>query len=416
MKKKIDYIPRILENEVRNYINSPEIIAIIGPRQCGKTTLLNHIAASIKSTKITVIDFEDRDILNLFMNDIKAFVALYVQGQEYLFIDEFQYASQGGKHLKYIYDHFPIKTFISGSSSTELSLQSIQYLVGRIFVFNLYPLSFSEFLAFKAPKLSQILDQQGYISQEIIQKVNRYYTDFQIYGGYPRVALSYSNDEKETVIKNIYNTYLLREINQILNYQDEFKLTKLINALALQIGSNINYNELSTLTGFNHKELLEALDILEKTFVLQKSTPFFTNKRLELIKSPKFFFIDNGFRNMAIKNFLPSPNRTDLGALNENFIAAELVKKGYPIRYWRTKSKAEVDFILEDQGEIVPLEVKTNLNKASVSKSFRSFFEKYTPGCGYIASHQLYDDVKINDIIVKIVPHWYIDYLDIGSG
>jgi predicted AAA+ superfamily ATPase len=108
------------------------------------------------------------------MNDIKAFVELYVQGQTYLFIDEFQYASQGGKHLKYIYDHFSSKTFIRGSSSTELSLQSIQYLVGRIFVFNLYPLTFSEFLRFKAPKLSQILGRQGSLSLEIIQKVNRY--------------------------------------------------------------------------------------------------------------------------------------------------------------------------------------------------------------------------------------------------
>jgi predicted AAA+ superfamily ATPase len=115
---------------------------------------------------------------------------------------------------------------------------------------------------------------------------------------------------------------------------------------------------------------------------------------------------------MALKNFLPSPNRTDLGALNENFIAAELVKKGYPIRYWRTKSKAEVDFIIEDKGEMIPLEVKSNLNKASVSKSFRSFIEKYTPSRAYITSHQLYDDVKINDITVKIVPHWCINYMD----
>lgn len=409
MKKNYNYIPRNLEHEILKYLKSPEIIAIVGPRQCGKTTLLNHIATDLKSAKITVIDFEDREMLNLFMNDIKSFAELHVQGQEYLFIDEFQYASQGGKHLKYLYDRFDIKIFITGSSSTELSLQSIQYLVGRIFVFNLYPLSFSEYLSFKAPKLGKIIKKQNHISQEIIQNVNRYYNDFQIYGGYPRVALSLSNEEKETVIKNIYNTYLLREINQILNYSDEFKLTKLINAIALQIGANVNYNELSTLTGFTYRELLEALDILEKTFVLNKSLPFFKNKRLELVKSPKFFFIDNGFRNMALKNFLPQPNRTDLGALNENFIAAELVKKGHLIRYWRTKSKAEVDFIIEKEGEIIPLEVKSNLGKPAVSKSFRSFLEKYTPLRGYIASQQLQDEVTIMDIPIKIFPHWYVE-------
>ena len=409
MLEKEHYIPRILENRIDDYVKSPEIIAIIGPRQCGKTTLLHHIAANLNFTKTGIIDFEDRDELNLFMHDIKAFANLHVKGQNFLFIDEFQYATGGGKNLKYIYDHFPVKIFITGSSSTELSVQSIQYLVGRIFVFNLYPFSFKEYLRFKEPKLEQLIDGRPKIGPEIIKRTNSHYADFQIYGGYPRVALSSTNQEKETVIKNIFNTYLLREINQILNYRDEFKLTRLINALALQIGSSTNYNELSSVTGFKHKELLEAIDILEKTFVIHRSTPFYKNKRLELVKSPKFFFVDNGFRNMAIKNFLPASSRTDIGALNENYIATELVKKGYSIRYWRTKSKAEVDFIIEDQGDVIPLEVKTTLNKPSVSRSFRSFLEKYQPPRGYITSQQLYDDISVNDIPVSIVPHWYLD-------
>jgi predicted AAA+ superfamily ATPase len=409
MLEKEHYIPRILENRIDDYVKSPEIIAIIGPRQCGKTTLLHHIAANLNFTKTGIIDFEDRDELNLFMHDIKAFANLHVKGQNFLFIDEFQYATGGGKNLKYIYDHFPVKIFITGSSSTELSVQSIQYLVGRIFVFNLYPFSFKEYLRFKEPKLEQLIDGRPKIGPEIIKRINSHYADFQIYGGYPRVALSSTNQEKETVIKNIFNTYLLREINQILNYRDEFKLTRLINALALQIGSSTNYNELSSVTGFKHKELLEAIDILGKTFVIHRSTPFYKNKRLELVKSPKFFFVDNGFRNMAIKNFLPASSRTDIGALNKNYIATELVKKGYSIRYWRTKSKAEVDFIIEDQGDVIPLEVKTTLNKPSVSRSFRSFLEKYQPPRGYITSQQLYDDISVNDIPVSIVPHWYLD-------
>jgi len=258
--------------------------------------------------------------------------------------------------------------------------------------------------------LGKFLTATPEVGPEIIKRINSYYADFLIYGGYPRVVLSSSDSEKETVIRNIFNTYLLREINQILNYSDEFKLTRLINALALQVGSTVNYNELSTLTGYNYKELLEALDILEKTFVVVRSVPFYKNKRLELAKSPKFFFIDNGFRNMAIKNFLPAPNRTDMGALNENFIAKELVKNGFPIRYWRTKSKAEVDFIVEDQGEIIPVEVKTTLNKPAVSRSFRSFLDKYSPSRGFITSNQLLDEVSINNIPINIVPHWCLDF------
>ncbi|MBW1788513.1 MAG: DUF4143 domain-containing protein [Deltaproteobacteria bacterium] len=93
--------------------------------------------------------------------------------------------------------------------------------------------------------------------------------------------------------------------------------------------------------------------------------------------------------------------------MNENFIATELVKNGYATRYWRTKSKAEVNFIIEDQGEIIPLEVKTTLSKPTVSRSFRSFLEKYEPPRGVITSRQLYDEVSINGIPVKMVPHWY---------
>lgn len=408
MRRVENYIPRFLEAKIETVMKSPEIIAIIGPRQCGKTTLMYHIAENLDSDKISIIDFEDRDELNLFTHDIKAFAGLHVKGQEYVFIDEFQYAADGGKNLKYIYDKFPAKIFITGSSSTELSVQSIQYLVGRIFVFNLYPLSFTEYLNFKNPKLDKVLIELSELSDEIIKRVNSYYADFQIYGGYPRVVLSSTNEEKETVIKNIFNTYLLREINQILNFRDEFKLIRLISALALQIGSSVNYNELSSVTGFNYKDLLEAIGILEKTFVIERSTPFYKNKRLELVKAPKFFFIDNGFRNMAIKNFMPVLSRTDVGALNENFIATELVKKGCSIRYWRTKSKAEVDFIIEDRGEVIPVEVKTTLNKPSISRSFRSFLDKYSPSQGFIASSQLYDKIRINDVTVTIVPHWYL--------
>lgn len=409
MRKVNDYIPRLLESDIASVINSPEIIAIIGPRQCGKTTLMYHIADQLGSSKISIIDFEDRDELNLFVHDVKAFADLHVKGQEYVFIDEFQYATEGGKNLKYIYDNYPAKLFITGSSSTELSVQSIQYLVGRIFIFNLYPFSFREFLNYRDPKLSRLLAQTSDLGPEIIKRTNSYYAEFNIYGGYPRVVLSSTNNEKETVIKNIFNTFLLKEINQILNYRNEFKLTKLISALSLQIGNSVNYNELSAVTGFNYKELLEAIDILEKTFVIIRSSPFFKNKRLELVKSPKFFFVDNGFRNMAIKNFLQPSNRTDIGALNENFIASELVKQGYPIHYWRTKSKAEVDFIIEKQGEVIPIEVKTTLKMPSMSRSYRSFLEKYSPLRGFITSNQLYDEIRINDITVSIVPHWYLD-------
>src|SRR3989338_2933058 len=134
------YISRILESELKKYLNKREIVAVVGPRQCGKTTLLKHIFNDLKNA--IFLDFEDRETLELFNEDVKSFADLYVRKYNYLLIDEFHYAKEGGKNLKYIYDNYKIKIIISGSSVSNLSIQSIKYLVGRVFVFNLYQFSF----------------------------------------------------------------------------------------------------------------------------------------------------------------------------------------------------------------------------------------------------------------------------------
>ena len=123
MNDATEYIPRDLEKDLESALSMPEIVAVVGPRQCGKTTLLQHIARKFDPADRILVDFEDRDDLHLFVSDIKGFAELYVKGRNYLFIDEFQYAADGGKNLKYLYDHFSVKIFITGSSATELSVQ-----------------------------------------------------------------------------------------------------------------------------------------------------------------------------------------------------------------------------------------------------------------------------------------------------
>ncbi|MFH1636802.1 MAG: ATP-binding protein [Candidatus Woesearchaeota archaeon] len=373
-----------MEREVRKYLKTKEILAVVGARQSGKTTLLKHIFKGLKNA--VFLDFEDRETLELFNEDIKSFIGLYVKGYNYLFIDEFQYAQEGGKNLKYIYDNHKTKIIISGSSVSGLSIQSIKYLVGRIFVFNLYPFSFGEYLSYKEPELYNNVYTKRKLSKPVIQKILPYFNEFCIFGGYPRVILTPDMEEKKIVLRNIYNTYFLKEIKEILNLPDDHKLSKLINALALQIGNLMNYNELSDLSGFKYKELLNYINILEKTFICIKSQPFYKNKRTELIKSPKIFFLDNGFRNTIIKNFQPLKNRQDKGSLYENFIASEILKKSLDVKYWRTKSKAEVDFIIEKNGGIIPVEIKSGLKKTKLTKSFQSFIEKYQPKKGFVFS------------------------------
>ncbi len=383
------YINRFLEGEIYKYLGKREILAIVGSRQCGKTTLLKHIFQDLKNALF--LDFEDRETLELFNEDIKSFIELYVKKYEYLFIDEFQYAREGGKNLKYIYDNYKTKLVISGSSVSSLSIHSIKYLVGRVFVFNLYPFSFDEYLKYKEPELYHIY-AKGSLTGPVIGKILPYFEEFCIYGGYPRVILSSDKEEKETILRNIYNTYLLKEIRDILNLPDDYKLGKLISALALQVGNMLNYNELSGITGLKHNELLNHLNILEKTFITLRSRPFYTNKRTELVKTPKIFFLDNGFRNIVSKNFQPLKNRPDKGMLYENFVASEIAKKGFEVRYWRTKSKAKVDFIIEKNGKLFPVEVKSDLTKPKLTKSYQSFLEKYNPETGIVLSENLFKE------------------------
>ena len=400
------YINRLLEKQIQKYLRTREIVAVIGARQCGKTTLLEHVFKDLKDA--IFIDFEDREKLELFENDIEIFIKLYVKDYKFLFIDEFQYAREGGKKLKYIYDKHKTKIIISGSSSSELSIQSVQYLTGRIFIFQLNPLSFEEFLFYKNKKLLTEVFFNETHSKPIIEKFNEYLNEFIVFGGYPRVVTSESEEEKKTVLKNIYNTYFLKEIKQILNLSSDYKLSKLINALALQVGGMLNHNELCSTTGFSYHELVKHLNILNKTFITLESRPYYNNPRTELVKVPKVFFLDSGFRNTVIDNFQKTDIRSDSGSLRENFFASELVKKEIQLKYWRTKSKAEVDFVVQKNGSTFPVEVKSKLVQPKITKSFRSFIEKYKPKQGYIASEGLFANKEVCGTLVKWVPLYHI--------
>ncbi len=401
------YVNRTLENQIIKYLGKREIVAVVGPRQCGKTTLLKHIFRNLKNA--VFIDFEDREKLELFTADINSFIELYVKPYKYLFIDEFQYAKDGGKNLKFIYDNYKTKILISGSSATELTFKSIKYLVGRIFIFNLFTFSFEEFLSYKNKRIYEKIYTKGNLSKPIAEKIYKYCKEYVGYGGYPRVVTADSKEEKETVLKNIYNTYFLKEIKEILGLTTDFKLSKLIKALALQVGGLINYNDLSSLTGFTHYELLQHLNILEKTFICKMSRPYYTNRRTELTKNPKIYFFDNGFRNTIINNFQDQNERIDRGILNENFVASEIIKKGLELKYWRSKSKAEVDFVIEKNNKVFPLEVKSDLLSEKTTRSFLSFIEKYKPEKALIATNNFIGRKKEKNTVIDFIPVFYIE-------
>jgi len=399
------YIKRELEHTIKRYISVPEIVAIVGARQVGKTTLLKHIQDNIKNSSF--ITFEDIEIRSLFDRDIKSFVELYIKPFEFIFIDEFQYAKNGGQSLKFIYDTVKNKKiFISGSSLLDLTVTTVKYLVGRIFSFTLYPLTFEEYLSYKDQTLYQYYRKHiGKRLDEILaQKLTALLHEFIIYGGYPRVVIAKSNQEKKDILKNIFNIYLLKDVRDMIGLMDDYKMLNLVKALSLQTGNMISYEELSTMSSHRVPELKKYLNLLERTYVIHLLKPFFTNKRLELVKNPKVFFYDTGLRNSIINDFKEMDLRQDKGALYENFVFSELVKKGRTLKYWRTKAKAEVDFIVEDK---VPVEVKSLLSKPATGRSLLSFIEKYQPERAYVFNRNLLKTINVNKTLVHFLYHFY---------
>ncbi|PIS30927.1 hypothetical protein COT42_02055 [Candidatus Saganbacteria bacterium CG08_land_8_20_14_0_20_45_16] len=407
------YIERELEDKIKRFLKTLEIVAIIGPRQAGKTTLLKKIFAELSDA--AYLSFEDQEALALFNKSIKDFYLLYAKDKKYLFIDEFQYAKQGGKNLKFLFDTYKIKIIISGSSALDLTKQAIKYLVGRIFILQLYPFNFSEFLFAKdRPLHSRIFlpvrdkikqnifgktIKSAKVSPVVMEKLLKYYKEYAVFGGYPRAVLAKTSEEKIEVLKNIFNIYFLREIRDVLKLETDHELNQLIKLLSLQIGGTVSYNELGNAINLDYKNLLKHLRILEKTFIIHQALPYYRNKRTEITKTPKVYFYDPGFRNSIINNFQKYDDRTDQGMINENFVASAFINQGLDPKYWRTKSSAEIDFVIEKDGGLYAFEVKTSLAGRGGSRSFYSFREKYSPDRIVALSTNYYSEKPQNNIL-----------------
>lgn len=383
----MDYIKRDLEDVLKKFLDLPQIIAIVGPRRSGKTTLIQHLHAQLNDS--IYLSFEDQKILTLFNEDIDSFIELYVKKFRYIFIDEFHYATQGGKQLKYVFDFYSEKKIIiSGSSSLDLLVKAIKYLVGRVVHFELLPFSFKEFLRAKSADLLELLEQEKIPPKEspLHDTLFKLWQEYVLFGGYPEVVLQSDKDVKIKLLEGIYNTYLLREVRDIIGLTNDFKFVKLIRALALQIGNLINYNELSEISGYDYRTLKNRLNILEKTYILSLVFPFYRNKRTEIVKNPKIYFLDSGLRNFIIDNFQSLDLRIDSGALCENYILNALQRRSLKLNFWRTKNKTEMDFIVERSGDLIPIEVKCNRKMHKIPKAFYSFKNKYDFNNGILFS------------------------------
>ncbi|MFT4283012.1 MAG: ATP-binding protein [Candidatus Woesearchaeota archaeon] len=369
-------IKRSIFSKLESELDSNKITALVGSRQVGKTTIMK--ALKNKTSNSEYISFDDFDILDLFENNLKLFSKRYVENKDFLFIDEFQCAKNGGRALKFLFDTYKCKIFISGSSAPDLTINSLQYLVGRVNIFIIYPLNFKEYLSFKDPKSSFLLESERF---EDLSKLDGQLLEYLKYGGYPGVVIS---KDPEFELKNLVKIYLFKEIKDVLKYKDSREFDLILKKLAIQDGSILNKSNISKDVDINRKKIDEILHVLKNTYVIYLLKPFLNNKSKELIKSSKTYFCDLGFKNSLVNNFNDLHLRVDKGAILESFVLSQIERFGFKPSFWNYKNLYEVDFVLEKNAHIFAFEVKSKLANANISKSVKRFIEEYKPAKFFI--------------------------------
>lgn len=334
----------------------------MGARQVGKSTLLNQIVGGRKDT--LWMNGDDMDIQEMFKNMSSTRLRALIGGNRYVVIDEAQRIADIGLRLKLITDQIPdVQVIATGSSSFELASKVNEPLTGRKREFKMYPLTFAEMT-----DATSLLDELRMIPHRLV------------YGYYPEVVCN-PGDEK-AVLKELSDSYLYKDILSLDSINKPDKLTRLLKALAFQIGSQVSYNEIGKLIGLDSKTVERYIDILEKAYIVFRLGSFSRNLRNELKASRKIYFWDLGIRNAVIGNLAQVENRTDVGGLWENFTISERLKqnsyKGSFAQswFWRTQQQKEIDYIEEENGTIRAFEFKWNERKANV-KCPESFSAAY---------------------------------------
>lgn len=357
------YTHRQLENNIKNALDKHRIIILYGARQTGKTTLLKNLFPSAPPSVVYLACDEER-IQTQLIPDALALKRLLGDSALVVF-DEMQTLANPGLILKIIHDQIPgIRAIATGSAAFDLANKVSEPLTGRHEQFKLYPLSFTE-LAAGAP---------GTDLQTIVQ-------DCLIYGSYPAVSSLVSAEEKARRIGLIADSYLYKDVLTHDLVKNSHKVRKLLIAVALQIGSEVSYNELGTRLGLNYKTIERYVDLLEKSFVIFRLYGFSRNLRNEIRRNVKIYFYDCGVRNALINNFNPLALRADGGALFENYIIAEFIKKESLLNrtsnlyFWRTRSQQEIDLIIEKDGRLTAVEIK--LSPTARPGAFNAFQNAY---------------------------------------
>ena len=353
----VNVIKRTIQEKIEDKLFKGKVIILYGPRQVGKTTIVKEIQNKNISNSI-YFNCDEPDIREKFENKTSTFLKELIGNKKIVIIDEAQRVKDIGITLKLIIDNFKdIQVIATGSSSFDLANKTAESLTGRKYEFYLYPLSIEEL----NPEKNKL-------------EIDRTLENRIIYGSYPEVIINSS--EAEENIKLIAKSYLYKDILQYQNIKNPDILEKLLQSLALQVGNEVSYNEISNFLDIDKKTVASYIEILKKAFIIFELKPFSRNLRNELRKLRKIYFFDTGARNALINNFNSLDRRNDAGQLWENFIISERIKinnnhgNDYNIYFWRTHNKKEIDYIEEKNGKLYGYEIKLGSGKSSGAKLF----------------------------------------------
>jgi len=408
-------IQRNLYGEIKKSLQIREILLIVGPRQAGKTTLMNKLRDFLISDgeKTVFLNLDIEKDATYFVSQDSLVRKLELEfGKEkgFVFIDEIQRKENAGLFLKGIYDmNLPYKFIVSGSGSLELKEKIHESLAGRKRMFELSTITFNEFVDFKTEyKYTDKLKEFFSIENELSLSLLNEYLNF---GGYPRVVISDTFEEKNKIISEIYRSYTEKDIAYFLGSSKIEKFSLMIKLLADQSGKIINYSQLAKETGISFQTLKNYLWYTEKTFSIRTISPYFKNKHKEITRSPLAYFYDLGLRNFSLGLFGNLTQPEQIGFVFQNLIANRLQEKisntAKNLGFWRTLDKAEVDFIINDGKHPLPIEVKySRLKNPQITRSLGNFINAYSPPEAWVINLTLETEIRIKNTTVKFIPFW----------
>lgn len=371
-------IIRKIEDKILQDFKRNKIITLLGPRQVGKTTLLGQLTEEAGDIKILSLNCDNEDDRLLLQGRSSTELRNMIASNDLIMIDEAQRVENIGLTLKMMGDlKITSKIIVTGSSSLGLGDRINEPATGRLIEHNLFPFTVSE------------LANAGSWREE-----HRLLNHRLIFGMYPEVVM-YPEDARRTLM-TISNSYLYKDLLSYDGIRKPALLQNLVRALALQVGSEVSYNELAQLIGADKATVEKYIDLLEKCFVVFKLPSYSRNMRNEIKKGKKIYFYDNGIRNAVLSNFALPEQRTDMGQLWENFLVSERLKRNVysetyaQMYFWRTQTQQEIDYVEECDGRLSAYEFKWNPRaKATMPKNFK---EAYPDSSFTIISPDNYED------------------------